>query len=50
MKLKCENCNYQYETTKEVVPKKCPYCDKIGTLTKSKSMQDYIDETTTERL
>ncbi|MBN2454272.1 hypothetical protein JXB11_01875 [Candidatus Woesearchaeota archaeon] len=43
----CSNCNYKFEP-KGKVPNKCPYCDKEGTLSKSKSMQEWIDEVSDE--
>jgi hypothetical protein len=46
--LHCEYCNYKFEP-KGAVPTKCPYCDREGTLKKSKSMQDWIDEVKDEQ-
>ena len=48
MKLICNNCGYQYESAQERLPSKCPYCDKPGTLQRTKNMQDLIDEVSEE--
>jgi hypothetical protein len=47
--LHCEHCNYKFEPKGGIIPKKCPYCDREGTLQKSKSMQDWIDEVNSEQ-
>ena len=45
--LQCTNCNYKFEPRGKT-PHKCPYCDKEGTLEKTKSIQDFIDEVDSE--
>lgn len=42
-KLHCTACNYKF-IPKNVIPKACPYCGKLGTLIRSKDMQDWINE------
>lgn len=44
----CSNCNYKFSPKTGVFPKRCPYCDKVGTLQKSKQMQDFLDEVSSD--
>ena len=44
MKLYCTSCNYQFAPKTDKLPKRCPYCDKIGTIEKVAQMQDLIDD------
>jgi len=44
----CTSCNYQFVPKTEATPKRCPYCDKPGTIEKASQMQDLIDEVTRE--
>ncbi len=43
LSLECSRCNYKFSA--KVMPKKCPYCDKVGGIALAKSAQDLIDET-----
>jgi len=48
MRMYCTSCNYQFVPKTEATPKRCPYCDKPGTIEKASQMQDLIDEVTRE--
>ncbi len=43
-KVICSNCNYNFIPRTGKIPPRCPYCDKTGTLQKSKKVQDWLDE------
>ncbi len=43
-KVICSHCNYGFVPKTGKAPQRCPYCDRTGTLQKSKQMQDWIDE------
>ncbi len=47
-KFYCTSCNYQFAPKTEKLPKRCPYCDKVGTIEKASQMQDLIDEVSRE--
>ncbi|NQV09195.1 hypothetical protein HQ529_05065 [Candidatus Woesearchaeota archaeon] len=46
MNLVCAKCNYKFE--KDKTPKLCPYCGKEGSMGKTKSAQDFLNESLME--
>ncbi|HLD87295.1 MAG TPA: hypothetical protein VJB12_04480 [Candidatus Nanoarchaeia archaeon] len=42
LSLQCNRCNYKFEL--KAMPKKCPYCDKEGSITRAQTAQDLLDE------
>ncbi len=43
-KVKCSSCGFEFEVKSGKIPKKCPYCDKEGTLERKKSAQELLEE------
>ena len=46
LSLECERCKYRFSL--KAIPKKCPYCDKEGSVRQAQSAQDLIDEALSE--
>ena len=44
--LYCEKCNYKFQ--KDKIPNRCPYCSAVGAVKRTKSAQDWLNETLKE--
>lgn len=42
MEIYCTKCRYRKENGE--IPKKCPYCDSVGTVREEKSMDELIKD------
>ena len=42
MRFECKKCHYQ--TDKEVLPKRCPYCGTEGNMGKATNAQDILND------
>ena len=40
----CRNCNYEFDLRTERVPKACPYCGKLGVISREKGAEELLNE------
>jgi rubrerythrin len=46
LSLECGRCNYKFSS--KTIPRKCPYCDREGSVKRAQMAQDIIDEALSE--
>jgi len=44
--VECTRCNYKFRS--KAIPKRCPYCNREGSVRQAQSAQDLIDEALSE--
>jgi len=42
--FQCKSCKYRFELKTERTPRNCPYCGKIGSVSKEANAEEIIDE------
>lgn len=45
LRYECSNCKYKFTPKTNKIPKACPYCSQVGTVSPVKGMQELLDET-----
>jgi len=40
----CRACNYRFDLKQERTPKICPYCSRVGTVSREKNAEELVEE------